>query len=207
MTREPRALLARQWFLSEEERGKEAYLARLSGMRKSCLLCNRPLSHEESGTAAYYFETAEAGAGGFIEEECYLGFLNSAIYRFSRELSSAEPAWGMVRDAARKSSFVFRPVDNESGAMVEVGSFDTEGFRLLNKLYPLREYEGGILRRERSTLFSFISAALETNNGKPGENFLFVHPVDPQTPGAILREGNYREFSRLKTYIAGQMGL
>ena len=207
MTREPRALLARQWFLSEEERGKEAYLARLSGMRKSCLLCDRPLSHEDSGTAAYYFETAEAGAGGFIEEECYLGFLNSAIYRFSRELSSADPAWGMVRDAARKTSFVFRPVDNESGAMVEVGSFDPEGCRLLKKLYPLREYEGGILRKERGTLFSFISAALETNNGKSGGNFLVVHPVDPQAPGTILREGNYREFSRLKTYITGQMGL
>jgi hypothetical protein len=91
--------------------------------------------------------------------------------------------------------------------MVEVGSFDPEGFRLLKKLYPLREYEGGILRRERSTLFSLISAAMETNSGKPGNNFLVVHPVDPQTPGTILREGNYREFSRLKAYIAGQMGI
>jgi cellulose biosynthesis protein BcsQ len=206
-TSEPRALLARQWFLSEEQRGKEAYLTRLSGMKKTCLMCDRPLLHEESGTAAYYFETSDNSAAGFIEEECYLGFLGSAIYRLNGDLSGEDATWSVIRESARKTSFVFRPVENGNGAMVEIGSFDMEGINLLKKLYPLREFEGGIMRRERSRLFSFISSSFDMNGGKPGDAFLVVHPVDPQKPGSILREENYREFSRMKTYIAGQMGV
>jgi hypothetical protein len=48
---------------------------------------------------------------------------------------------------------------------------------------------------------------METSGANPRDGFLVVHPVDPQAPGSILREENYREFSRLKTHIAGQMGI
>jgi chromosome partitioning protein len=90
---------------------------------------------------------------------------------------------------------------------VEIGSFDLEGLQLLKKTYPLGEYCGGIAGGERSRLFSFVSRAMENNGGRGGNGFIVVHPVDPQTPGAILREENYREFSRLKGYFAGQMGI
>jgi chromosome partitioning protein len=206
-TVEPRSMLARQWFLSEEERGKEAYLRRLSGLKKNCPLCDRPLLHGDAGTAAYYFETADKGGYGFIEEECYLGLLMSDIYRINRGPAGEDPAWGVLRDSSRKSSFVFRPVDNGKGPMVEIGSFDLQGLQLIKKLYPLGEYSGGIAGGERSRLFSFVSRAMENNSGKQGKDYIVVHPVDPQTPGAILREGNYREFSRLKAYFAGQMGI
>jgi len=204
-TREPRSMLARQWFLSEEERGKEAYLRRLTGLKKTCPLCERPLLHGDSGTAAFYFETSDRGTCGFIEDECYLGLLMSEIYRVNRELGSDDPAWGVLRDSCRKSSFLFRPVENGKGPMVEVASFDLEGLQLLKRLYPLREYKGGVLGGERSRLFSFVSKSMETGTGKPGNDFIVVHPVDPRTPGAILREENYREFSRLKDYFAGQV--
>jgi len=206
-TREPRSQLARQWFLSEEERGKEAYLRRLSGLKKTCPLCDRPLLHGDSGTAAYYFETADKGGCGFIEEECYLGLLMSDIYRINRELADEDPAWGVLRDSSRKTSFVFRPVDNGKGPMVEIFSFDQEGFQLLKKLFPLGENNGGVMGGERSRLFSFVSKAMESNCAKPGNNFIVVHPVDPLTPGAILREEKYKEFSRLKDYFAGQVGI
>lgn len=206
-TREPRALLFQQWLTAEDERGKEAYLTRLTGMRKTCLVCNSPLTTDGSGSAAYYFETADSGAGGFIEEACYLDFLTSAIYQFDRDLSSKDPAWEMIRESARKSSFLFRPFDNGSGAMVEVGSFDREGLQVMKRLYPLRGDEGGISHRGGNKLLSFISQAMETSGPNPRSGFLVVHPVNPQAPGSILREENYREFSRLKTHIAGQMGI
>lgn len=204
-TREPRSMLAREWFVSEEQRGKEAYLKRLQGVKKSCPLCERPLLNGETGTTAYYFETSDRGSCGFIEEECYLGLLMADIYRLNRGGAGDDAACGVLKDSSRKSSFVFRPVDNGIGPMVEVGCFDQDGLRLLKGLYPLREYNGEIMGGERSRLFSFLSQAMETNNGKPGENFIVVHPVDPQSPGTILREEKYREFSRMKEYIAGQM--
>jgi chromosome partitioning protein len=206
-TREPRALLFRQWLAAEEERGKEAYLARLAGVRKNCLVCDRPLLSEGSGEALYYFETANGGCNGFIEESCYLDFLGSAIYRIDRGLSAEDPARGMIMESARRSSFLFKPVDNGSGAMMEVAGFDLDGTRNLKMNYPLREYEGGPYRKEPNMHFSFICTVLETGGGEKGNDFLIVHPVDPQSPGSILREEKYREFSRRKAYIAGQAGL
>lgn len=204
-TREPRSMLAREWFLSEEERGKEAYLRRLTGLKKSCPLCDRPLLNGEAGTAAFYFETSDGGACGFIEEECYLSLLVSEIYRVNGAQESGDPALGVLRDSSRKTSFVFRPVENGKGPMVEVAGYDPDGFRLLKSLYPLREFRGGVMGGERSRLFSFVSKSIETKSGNPGKDFIIVHPVDPQTPGSILREEKYREFTRLKSYFAGQM--
>ena len=204
-TGEPRALLFRQWLDAEDERGQEAYQARLAGTKRDCLLCSRPLVHEGSGTAAYYFETSAAGTSGFIEDDCFLGFLSSAIYRLGKEISRTDPAWEMVRESARESSFVFRPVETGNSSMVEVSRFDPEGCQMLKKLYPLREFEGGLLRRERSKLFNFVSAAIPTYDGKPRDLFLVVHPVDPQNHDAILREENYRRFSALKKRIADQL--
>jgi chromosome partitioning protein len=204
-TRVPRSLLAREWFMSEEERGKEAYLRRLQGVMKICPLCGRALLNGDSDTAAYYFESSNGGSCGFIEEECYLGLLMADIYRVNGEIGGEDPAWDVLRDVARKSSFFFRRIENGKGPMVEVASFDPEGFQLLKREYPLKEYEGGIMRRERSRLFSFISAVMEPYEGNREESFIVVHPVDPRSPGAILREERYREFSRLKEYIAGQM--
>ncbi len=104
----------------------------------------------------------------------------------------------MIRESARKSSFLFKPVDNGSGSMVEVGSFDREGLQVMKRQYPLRGDEGGFYHRGSSKLLSFITQAMETSGGDPRNGFLVVHPVNPQAPGSILREENYREFSRLE---------
>jgi len=206
-TAEPRALLFQQWLTAEDERGKEAHLARLSGMRKTCPVCNGTLTTNGSGSAAYYFETADGGASGFIEEKCYLDFLTSAVYQFDRELACGDPGWEMVRDSARRSSFLFRPFDNGSGAMVEIGSFDREGIPVMRRQYFLRGDEEGLSHKGSSKLLSFITRTMETSGANPRDGFVFVHPVDPHAPGSILKEENYRDFSRLKTHIAGQMGI
>ena len=35
--------------------------------------------------------------------------------------------------------------------------------------------------------------------------FLFVHPVNPEKPDAILNEENYRRFNRLKQQVTEQI--
>lgn len=204
--REPRALLFHQWLTSEDERKKEAYAARLAGVRNDCLVCNRPFAAEGAATASYYFEASDGSANGFIEGECFHGFLTSAIYQLGKDVVPDTPAWEMVSESARESSFVFKPMGNGDGTVVEFHRFDMDGYQLLKKEYPLREFEGGLLRRERSRLFTFISAALAMCDGKLREAFLLVHPVDPQAPESILREEKYREFSRMKQRISTQIG-
>jgi hypothetical protein len=100
---------------------------------------------------------------------------------------------------------VFRPVENGNGPQVEFSQFDSRGGQLAKKLYNFREYEGGLLSRERSKLFTLMSETLSGYDGGIRDGFLLVHPVNPREPEAILQEENYRAFSRLKKRIGEQI--
>jgi hypothetical protein len=112
----------------------------------------------------------------------------------------------MVKEATTGSSFVFRPTTNGSGYMVEFTRYDRDGAPLSKKLYPLREYEGGMLSRERSKLYTLVMETLAGQDGKLREAFLLVRPVNPDAPEMILEEEQYQKFSLLKNRIAEQIG-
>ena len=204
-TLSPRSFLFHQWLIAEDERNRSSFSARRAGLRPDCLFCRRPLDDGTTGTIGYYFETSDRTACGFLEEKCFSGLLVSSFFNLGKDLSSDDPRFLMFKDATKGSSYAFRPSHKGSGAMVEFSRFDEEGFPLLRKLYPLKEYEGGILSREQSRLYTLMTETLAGCDGKPGEAFLLVHPVNPENPQRILQEENYREFSKLKNKITEQL--
>ena len=202
----PRALLFHEWLASEEARNSAAFSARRDGMRGDCLFCKRPLPHETAGAIGYYFESSDGAACGFLEDLCFSELLLASIFALGKGLPTDDPKRLMFKDATKGSSFVFRPVRNDSGTMVEFSRFDREGMQLLKKLYPLREYEGGILNRERSGLFTLMTETVSGHADQTGTSFLLVHPVDQERPESILLEEQYREFVKLRKRIATQLG-
>lgn len=206
-TSAPRSLLFRQWLTSEEKRNSASFSARRESMRPDCLFCGRPVLDNASGAAGYYFETSDGASCGFLEDDCFSDLLLSSIFNLGKGLACDDPKRLMFKEATTGSSYVFRPVGNGGGTMVEFSRFDGEGMQLLKKLYPLREHEGEIPGRERSGLFTLVTKTLAGHDGKPREAFLLVHPVNPEGPEHILREENYREFMKLKKRIAAQVAL
>ena len=73
---------------------------------------------------------------------------------------------------------------------------------MLKQLYPLGENHEDPLRNGLATLMAETVFHPEAD----GETFLMVHPVDAGLPEGILREENYREFTRLKQRITEQIG-
>jgi cellulose biosynthesis protein BcsQ len=201
----PRSLLFQQWLENEKVRTTASYTARREGIRHDCLFCNRPLFGEASGTVGYYYESSDGAACGFMEDECFSDLLFTSILGLGMGIPSDDPKRIMFKDVTRGSSFVFRPVSNDNGAIVEFSRFDREGMQLLRKLYPLREQEGGIMSREQSGLFTLVKETLAGYDGKPKNAFLLVHPVHPEHPENILMEENYRIFTKLKRRIADQV--
>lgn len=199
-----RASLFHQWLEAEEERKKEEFFARLSGIKTECILCRQPVSGEGAGQVSFYFEVSDGSAAGFFEEKCFFDLLMANIYNLDLSLTDDDPTVHIVRDASRESAFVFRPVADGKDSTVEFHRFDLEGIHLLKKSYPLREYEGGLLRREQSKLFRMMTEAFG-NETLPADTFLLVHPVSSQQPEKILREENYRGLMRLKQRIAQQL--
>ncbi len=205
LTREPRAYLFHHWLTAEEGRKKDAYFARLEGVRTDCLFCGRTLQKNSECKAAFYFESSDHAARGFIDEECFITFLTTAIYNIDKKITTDDPAWLLFQDSARESAFVFRGVEYGNAQEVEVHRFDFAGAHLGRKLYPFKESSGGILNREKNQLYTLLAETLMGFGGKLRDAFLLIHPVNPADPQSILREDNYRGIERLKKQIAERL--
>lgn len=202
----PRSLLFHQWLATEEERSRASFAERRAGLRADCPFCRQSLANAAPGAIGYYFETSDGAARGFLDDTCFSGLLVSSIFNLGRDISPGDPGFNLFKEATKNSSFVFRLTGNGSGTMVEFTRFDVEGVPLLRRLFPLREYEGGLLSRERSKLFTLTAETLAGGTAKEGESFLLVHPVDPEVPEKILQEENYRVFSKLRDRVTVQLG-
>lgn len=204
-TKEPRSFLFKQWHEAEEGRKKDAFAARLNGVRAHCLFCGSPLLQDNGRRTSYYFETSDDGAAGFLEESCFFSFLMHSIYGIGKEFSPDDPAWAVFKESARESVFVLKPFENGTGPMVEFSRFDMEGFQMMKRRYAVKEHEGGLLVREKSRLYQLLNETLQGYGGKFRDAFLVVHPINPEQPQAVLREDNYRKLRKLTARIAEQL--
>jgi cellulose biosynthesis protein BcsQ len=193
-TKERRAALFHQWLTSEDQRKKDAFYARMSGVKGECLVCRAPIAPSSSAGAAFYCETADSTVRGFVEEQCFLNLLRSDIYQLPATLPTDDPTWLLLKDAARQSSFIFRPLANGGGNLVEFSRFDKSGSHLLSKQYRYPVATAGT----KLPLQSLLGETLIGDDAALGAGYLLVHPVSAEEPQRILREDAYRVFSKLK---------
>lgn len=204
-TPEPRSLLYHQWLMSEDQRRREEYEARLTGLKSHCLLCGESFSRPGADSRAFYFEASDGGSCGHLDERCFVKFLLATIHNLDQDFAADDPTWVMFKNATREAAFAFRPREDGAGRVVEFYRFSLQGELLARKNYPLKEKIGGIFSREKNPLHSFMLDTLEETGGRFRNAFLFVQPINPHKPEAILAEENYRRFSRLKQQVAEQI--
>lgn len=185
-TTEPRSLLFQRWLSEEEGKKKEAYMARLSGLSCDCAFCGSTLQGEKD-SIPYYFESLEGGLRGFVEENCFLGFLLTSVYKVASDITPDDPTWLMFRDSAVDSAFVFRTVNGGPEKELEFHHFGLDGEHLARKRYPLTGRAARLAPPDEG-------------------DFLMVHPVQGGEPQAILSDESYRRFAKLKRTIYDQIG-
>ena len=193
-TKEPRSLLFDKWLTEEDSRKKEAYFARLTGLKSECLVCGKELA--PGAQVSYYCESSDGAACGFVEAECFTSFLIQAVFRIDRELPFDDPTRLMIAQTARESVFVLNPGGPQ---VLDFHRFDLSGASLLKKQYPLA------LLPERDGFSGLVQGNLAGYEGQLRDAFLMVHPVSGENPESILMEENYREMVRLKKRIAAQL--
>ena len=196
-TGEPRALLFDKWQKEEDQRKKEEYFGRLTGLKRECLVCGKELKQESQ--VSYYCESSDGAANGFMEADCFTGFLISSIFKIERELSADDPTRMMIHQTARESVFVLNPGEGNGAGSIDFHRFDLNGGELLKKKYPLARLP------ERDGFSGILEGTLAGYEGQLRDAFLMVHPVNGDNPAAILVEENYREMLRLKKKIAAQL--
>ena len=196
-TEEPRALLFDKWQKEENQRKKEEYFGRLTGLKSECLVCGKELKQESQ--VSYYCESSDGAASGFMEADCFTGFLVSTIFKIERELAADDPTRMMIHQTALESVFVLNPGDANDAGSIDFHRFDLSGGELLKKKYPLARLP------ERDGFSGILEGTLAGYEGQLRDAFLMVHPVNGDNPASILVEENYREMLRLKKKIASQL--
>jgi len=196
-TKEPRALLFDKWMGEEDARKKEAYYARLTGLKSECLVCGKEL--DKGSHVSYYCESSDGAASGFVEADCFTTFLIQAIFRIDRELPADDPTRLMIHQSARESVFVLNPGGPDTPGSVDFHRFDLNGASILKKQYPLARLP------ERDLFSGLVQGSLAGYEGELRDAFLMVHPVSGDSPESILMDENYREMLRLKKMIAAQL--
>lgn len=196
-TGEPRAQLFDRWQTEEDERKKEAYFGRLTGLKSQCLVCGEELKKEAE--VSFYCEASDGAVTGFLEAECFTRFLMSAIYNIDDNLPEDDPTRQMINDSAQESVYVLDPILEGEARSVNFHRFDLSGAHLLKRGYPLA------CGQERDRFSSLVEGTLAGYDGDLRDAFLMVHPVSGESPESILVEENYREMLRLKKRIAAQI--
>ncbi len=204
-TTEPRSLLYHQWLMEEDVRKRAEYETRLTGLKSHCLLCGESFSREGEVSRSFYFETSDGNSRGHLDESCYVKFLLATIHNLDQEFTPDDPTWVMFKNSTCESAFAFRPRENGAGKVVDFYRFTLQGELIAKKSYPLKEKMGGIFSREKHPLHTLMIDTLEEQGGGLRDAFLFVQPINPEKPEAILAEENYRRFSRLKQQVSQQI--
>ncbi|GFO65150.1 ParA family protein [Geomonas paludis] len=196
-TEEPRAMLYDKWQHEENKRKKEEYFGRLSGLKSQCLVCGKELSQESQ--VSYYCESSDGAASGYMEADCFTGFLVSTIFKIERQLPQDDPTRQMIHQTALESVFVLNPGVGDEAGSIDFHRFDLAGSELLKKKYPLARAP------ERDGFSGIMTETLAGYEGQLRDAFLMVHPVNGDNPASILVDDKYREVAKLKKRIAAQL--
>ncbi|HWI40149.1 MAG TPA: ParA family protein [Verrucomicrobiae bacterium] len=186
-TPEPRSILFHRWLVEEDGRKKEAFLARLSGLKRECLVCAGATPEEVPGS--FYFETSDGGSCGFLHESCFLEILMSHVYELEKKFGQEDPTWQMFRSSSRESAFTFHAAGEGTG---ECRRLDMTGGELARKRFQLRAQNGSFFSREKNKLFTLLRDTLGDHADGWRDAFLLVWPADEAEPASVLSEERYQ---------------
>ena len=198
-TTETRSLLFYHWMSSETEREKEAFVARMGGVRRGCLLCGKDILGSTPTGVGYYFETSDGSEAGFLDNDCFLQLLSHAVFNIRGEIKPDDPTFMLLAESARNSLFAFKVTDNPLKSQVDFIRMDAGGRVLTKRTLDFSENQGGDANGHLSRL---IRETLAGYGNSYRDAFLAVHPVNPNVPGEILQKEQYKSFNAMKAKAA-----
>ena len=200
--KEPRSLLFSKWMATEDQREKEAFVARMGGTRTTCLFCGKELMSGSAADVGYYFETSDGSECGFLENDCFMKLLSGSVFNMKSDIAGDDPTYLLLKESARKSFFAFKVIEQEGKQLVDFRRIDETGAVQTSRALSFKEHSGGLFHNRKNHLFSLISATLSGYDNSYRDAFLLVQPIDPKTPQDILLKEQYRRFSNLKAKVA-----
>ena len=192
----------------ESEQRNTAFQERLHGLHPSCLFCGSQLvSNEGIAPSGYFCESASGNVKAFIEEKCFINLIFRYFYDHSHSGADNVSFTELFRESTQASYFALKRAPNTRNfyqQQVVFYRFDEEGLEVSHKIIDLKEFDGRLLNRERSQLFTLMAATLFDQNNMLTDDSLIFRKVSTDFPDEILYEENYNLFRGVANRITSQ---
>ncbi len=195
--------------LQQDLEARDALFAeRLDRVRRDCLVCAKPLFGKTGiEPVGYYAETASGAISSFVEEKCLTGLVFRHIYGANQAGVDDSPLSDLFRESAQHTYFALRRAPNTRNfyqQQIAFYRFDEDGLELSCKVIDLREFDKGLLNRERSQMFSLAEKTLFGPDGLLNDDCLIIRKVCSDFPDEILYEEKHRHFREIAERIRSQ---
>ncbi len=192
----------------DAEQRNNAFQNRLHGLHPSCLFCDTSLvSSDGIGPSGYFCASASGNINAFIEEKCFIDMIFHYFYDHTHSGSDNTALSELFRESTQHSYFALKRAPrtrNFYQQQVAFYRFDDEGLEVSHKIIDLKEFDGRLLHRERSKLFSLMSATLFDQDNMLNDDSLIIRKVSSDFPDEILYEENYSRFQAVANRITSQ---
>lgn len=196
------------WQQQKRDARDTLYKKRLAGLLTDCLVCGTPLVKQDGiEPVGYYAETSDGRHAGFIEEGCLTNLVFRHFFGSPRSGQLPGALSDLFRESAEHNYFVLRRAPNTRNfyqQQVAFYRFDEDGLEISSKIIDLKEFEKGLLNRERSHLFHLLEKTLFGPEQKLGDACLIIRKVCSDFPDEILYEEKHSRFMQIASRIQDQ---
>ena len=186
----------------------EDFATRLRRLDRNCLICGNTLVKDDGiEPVGYYAETSDGKHSAFIEEECLTDLVFRYFYGSPPSGSANGPLADLFRESAQHTYFVLRRAPhtrNYYQQQLSFYRFDEDGLEISCKTIELKEFDKGLLNRERSLVYALAERTLFASDQLLGNECLIIRKVCSDFPDEILYEEKHSVFREIASRIQTQ---
>ncbi|PLY02590.1 MAG: ParA family protein [Desulfuromonas sp.] len=186
----------------------EEFSKRFDSVDKNCLICGSQIINDHGIDPVGYYATTFSGKhSAFIEDECLTSLVFRHFYRSPVNGSGSDPLSDLFRESAQHSFFVLRRAINTRNfhqQQIALYRFDEDGLEISHKEIELKEFEKGLINRERSALYTLAEKVLFGPDKMLGDDCLLIRKVCTDFPDEILYDEKHKTFKQISERIRKQ---
>jgi chromosome partitioning protein len=187
---------------SQLKSAEHAFQLRASKIPPGCLICEKTLAIDE--TDAFYLESADGSATGFIHGACFAELVAQQVYSRRSGTAGSELS-NLFLESARNDYFV---VTGHAGTSLglEFQRFDDDGLPLSRQFVAPAKQKLAWINRDQPSLQKLWKELFPSEQNPFGKTWILLRQLQQTGPASMLQNASYKALQKTKLTIYTHLG-